>query len=229
MTFDQADFEIRCEWGLRGLRALAPVSDVVIIVDVLSFSTALDVATSRGAADLSLTRCSSDTVRRREARGAFRYRPRRCNRSKPGTRLVLPSPNGAALAFSANHPIVLAACLRNATRRRGARRPLGHDRRGDSGRRNLGHGRPSAVRRRPGRRRRTSSRPFAAGSLLKRNSRRPRSHSSANIFRQCCAIAVPGGNCIERGYAMDVEIAAQLDVSRNVPRMTDRAFTGVRV
>ena len=48
MIFDQAEFEVRCEWGLRGLKELAPVSDIVVIVDVLSFSTALDVATARG-------------------------------------------------------------------------------------------------------------------------------------------------------------------------------------
>jgi len=44
MTFDQTAYRLRCEWGLRGLRELAPVSDVVIIVDVLSFTTALDIA-----------------------------------------------------------------------------------------------------------------------------------------------------------------------------------------
>lgn len=34
--FDQADFEVRCEWGLQGVLQLAPISDVVVIVDVLS-------------------------------------------------------------------------------------------------------------------------------------------------------------------------------------------------
>jgi hypothetical protein len=31
MFYDQANYVIRCEWGLRGLEALAPGSDVVII------------------------------------------------------------------------------------------------------------------------------------------------------------------------------------------------------
>jgi 2-phosphosulfolactate phosphatase len=47
VTFDQSEFEIRCEWSRNGLETLAPISDVVIIVDVLSFSTAVDVALGR--------------------------------------------------------------------------------------------------------------------------------------------------------------------------------------
>ena len=42
MFYDQAEFDIRCEWGIEGLEKLAIISDVVIIVDVLSFSTCVD-------------------------------------------------------------------------------------------------------------------------------------------------------------------------------------------
>ena len=44
MYFDQAEYDLRCEWGMQGLLALAPDSDAVVIVDVLSFSTAVDIA-----------------------------------------------------------------------------------------------------------------------------------------------------------------------------------------
>ena len=37
MTFDQQEFDIRCEWGEQGVAHLAPISDVCIIVDILSF------------------------------------------------------------------------------------------------------------------------------------------------------------------------------------------------
>ena len=45
----QGEFDIRCEWGLHGVQTLAPVSDVVVIVDVLSFTTCVDIAAANGA------------------------------------------------------------------------------------------------------------------------------------------------------------------------------------
>ncbi|MDK2407620.1 hypothetical protein QHH11_00605 [Aphanizomenon sp. PH219] len=45
MTFyNQSNFEIRCEWGKKGVEQLAIISDVVIIVDILSFSTCIEIA-----------------------------------------------------------------------------------------------------------------------------------------------------------------------------------------
>ncbi len=49
MYFEQNDFEIKCEWGKQGVLQLASVSDVIVIVDVLSFSTCIEIANSRGA------------------------------------------------------------------------------------------------------------------------------------------------------------------------------------
>ena len=47
---DPRKFRIRFEWGPQGVACLAPASDAVVIVDVLSFSTAVVVAAARGAA-----------------------------------------------------------------------------------------------------------------------------------------------------------------------------------
>ena len=45
--FTQKDWISRCEWGCEAVNALAP-ADVIIVVDVFSFGTCVDVAVSRG-------------------------------------------------------------------------------------------------------------------------------------------------------------------------------------
>ncbi|PMB27788.1 hypothetical protein CEN47_14835 [Fischerella thermalis CCMEE 5319] len=49
MIFNQSEFYRRCEWGYHGVIQLAPTSNVVVIFDVLSFSTSGEIATSNGA------------------------------------------------------------------------------------------------------------------------------------------------------------------------------------
>jgi 2-phosphosulfolactate phosphatase len=52
-------------------------------------------------------------------------------------------------------------------------------------------------------------------------------------FRGCLSQALrasgSGRELIERGYRMDVEIAAELNVSENVPRLVDRAFVAINI
>jgi 2-phosphosulfolactate phosphatase len=130
VKFDQADFQIRCEWGLPGLRELHPISDVLVIVDVLSFTTSIDIATARGGVIFPYPLKGESAADYASSIGAGMASPSRAPgfslspaslRSLPyGYRLVLPSPNGAALSFAVDQfktrqPTVLAACLRNAT------------------------------------------------------------------------------------------------------------------
>jgi 2-phosphosulfolactate phosphatase len=41
--------KVVCEWGLQGIQAWAATASAFVIVDVLSFSTAVGVAVERGA------------------------------------------------------------------------------------------------------------------------------------------------------------------------------------
>lgn len=45
--FDQHRYQVRLDWGLDGLRRLAP-ADIVVVVDVLRFSTSTTAALERG-------------------------------------------------------------------------------------------------------------------------------------------------------------------------------------
>jgi 2-phosphosulfolactate phosphatase len=123
MNFDQADFEVRCEWGEKGILQLAPISDVVVIIDVLSFSTCIDIANSRGAIvfpyqwkdESAQTFAQSIGAELADKRGGSRYSlsPASLLSIGQGTRLVLPSPNGSSLSLATAATPTLTGCLRN--------------------------------------------------------------------------------------------------------------------
>lgn len=52
MFYDQSDSPLRFEWGEAAIQYLAPLCQAVVIMGVLSFSTAVDVALGRGASVL---------------------------------------------------------------------------------------------------------------------------------------------------------------------------------
>ena len=97
---------------------------MVVIVDVLSFSTCVDIATVNGAAVFPY-RFNDDSARNyAQARGALLAGPRgsACEYSlsptglldiPAGARLVLPSPNGSTLSLATGATPTLAGCLRN--------------------------------------------------------------------------------------------------------------------
>lgn len=118
-------------WGPSGLRDLAPRSDVLVVVDVLRFTTAVDVAVARGASvypyrwhDGSEAAYAAELGAELAVKGfevddahPWSLSPVGLSRIPSATRLVLPSPNGAALAFAAREAgvdTVVAGCLRNA-------------------------------------------------------------------------------------------------------------------
>lgn len=121
-------FAYQFEWGLDGVAALAPGCDVIVVVDVLRFTTAVSVAVEAGAIVLPFTwdddravehaaRCEAVLAGRGRGGGPS-LSPTDLASVPAGTRIVLPSPNGAAIAIAAieaGTPFVLAGSLRNAT------------------------------------------------------------------------------------------------------------------
>jgi len=125
MLLDQAEHDLRCEWGLQGLLRLSAISDAVIVVDILSFSTAVDIVVARGAFVLPCRWKDDSAVRfaaekhayiasDRRSRDTYSLSPASLQTIPAGPALVLPSPNGSTLCLSANSVPTFTACFRNA-------------------------------------------------------------------------------------------------------------------
>jgi len=115
------------EWGLTGVAKAAARDDIIVIVDVMSFSTATTMAVAHGAtiipchpqdnpAGLSASMQAELAVKRSQVpkMGRYSLSPRTYENSKPGMRLVLPSPNGSAccrLAAQSKRPVIIGALI----------------------------------------------------------------------------------------------------------------------
>jgi 2-phosphosulfolactate phosphatase len=122
----QEGYSVRFEWGAAGASRLAPSADVVVVVDVLRFTTAVDVAVSRGAEVFPYRWRDASATAFAQSRGAEladgsrpdgpSLSPARLASLARGDRVVLPSPNGSTCCVIASEQgaEVVAACLRNA-------------------------------------------------------------------------------------------------------------------
>jgi 2-phosphosulfolactate phosphatase len=116
--------KVDCEWGLQAAKRITVGADVAVVVDVLSFSTAIDIAVSRGARVFPYARrdeglaafarsVDAEPAGRRGG-GQYSLSPACYLEIRPGTRVVLPSVNGGAITRAVASARVLAGCLRNA-------------------------------------------------------------------------------------------------------------------
>jgi 2-phosphosulfolactate phosphatase len=222
-----------CEWGLQGLRQLAPTSSVIVIVDVLSFSTCVEVAASRGATIFPY-RWKDKTALSyaKSVQAELASFDRRSNQPSLSpssllnlpakSRLVLPSPNGATLSLETGNAITIAACLRNAV----AVAEYVQSRQTNVAVIPAGERWPDG-----------SLRPaiedwLAAGAVLSHltGSLSPEAEAAVAAFHNCSDLqralcqSASGQELIERGFEADVELAAQLNVSCCVPILNNSAF-----
>lgn len=101
---------VHVEWGATGASALAEHCSVVVVCDLLSFSTTVSVATARGVIVVPRTWRDAN-----ESGRPALLSPAAMSRVERGSRVVLPSPNGATVcvAAAACGAQVVAGCLRN--------------------------------------------------------------------------------------------------------------------
>jgi 2-phosphosulfolactate phosphatase len=123
----QGTAAVRFEWGPTGAKMLSEKDGCLVVIDVLSFTTAVTVAARRGIAVLPYRLSDPGAEAFAAAHGAeLAVRRRDASKDHPWSlspaalagapftpRLVLPSPNGSAIAAAADG-VVVAACLRNA-------------------------------------------------------------------------------------------------------------------
>ena len=233
MTPDQSEFDLRFEWGTRGVEMLAPVSDAVVIVDVLTFSTAVSVAAARGAAVFPYRWNDGTAAEYAESRDALLAAPRGEGRYSlspgslmtlpAGSRIVLPSPNGATLSLATGSTPTFAGCLRNARATAAAARSCGPriaviacGERWPSG--DL---RPSLEDH------------IGAGAVLAHldGNASPEGAAAVSIFEaarsrlpEMMRACVSGKELIDWGYEDDVAVAAELNRDDVAPRLRDDAY-----
>ena len=126
----QHEGRVRFDWGPVGAEAIVAGADLAVVVDVLSFTTAVTVAVERGIEVLPYRWRDASAAAYAEAHGAtlavgrsvgewtgaVSLSPPSIARAEGVRRLVLPSPNGSTIAVSLadTGATVVAACLRNA-------------------------------------------------------------------------------------------------------------------
>jgi 2-phosphosulfolactate phosphatase len=123
----QAGASVRLEWGPAAVEHLAGDVDCVVVVDVMSFSTCVDVAVVRrarvypyawrdaGAHAFARERGAEVASIERRLAGGWSLSPGSLRTVPAGLKLVLPSPNGSAIAFQARDRGAAVFCggLRN--------------------------------------------------------------------------------------------------------------------
>ena len=241
MYFDQGSFDIRCEWGEEGLQELLPGSRAVVIVDVLSFSTSVDIVAGNGAlvypyrtkdhsaAAYARSRDAllANTTREFEG-GGYSLSPSSLVGIPAGTALVLPSPNGSTLSLSTGDTPTFAGCLRNATALAGILRRYG------TGISII----PAGERWKEQQTLRPAIEDLVgAGAVIHalEGSRSPEAETAASAFAafrddlpSVIGASGSGKELIGRGFEKDVRLAAALDASDSVPVLMDGAYRSSR-
>ncbi|MBP2334152.1 2-phosphosulfolactate phosphatase [Saccharothrix coeruleofusca] len=230
--FGQQGSRVRLEWGGEGVAALGEQCAVLVVVDVLSFSTAVDVAVGRGAEVRPVTWSDRAAV----PPSRWNLRPSSLVDVPAGAVVELPSPNGATLCGLAagTGATVLVGCLRNAeavARAAGAiagDRPIGVVPAGER------WGVGIAADASGGPLRPSAEDLLGAGavvaSLREHGPLSVEADLAAGVFERAAvaeflAGCVSGRELAAAGHAADVALAGEVGASRAVPVLADGVLT----
>jgi 2-phosphosulfolactate phosphatase len=231
----QGTYDVRFEWGTAGAHSLSADSDVVIVVDVLRFTTAVEAANASGVTVYPCRWKDERASEMAESVGALladssdpdgpSLSPRSLARLSRGSKVVLPSPNGAtcSLTASASGAMVMAACLRNA--RAVAERAL------------RDHATITVIacgeRWPDGSLRPSIEDLVGAGAVISwlPGNRSPEADTAASVFSSAArrlgdlmAACASGREALAMGWIDDLRYASELDVSDIVPALIDGAY-----
>ena len=239
MVFDQIEYDVRTEWGLMGVEILSPVSNVIILVDVLSFSTSVDVAVNKGAkvfpfpcnnetaADFALSMNAVLAENNRLAVGKFSLSPSSLINIPENTRLVLPSPNGSSLSLSTGTTLTLCGCFRNARAVAEFAMSIG----------NLISVIPAGEKWHDGSLRYAVEDLAGAGAIISflKSNLSPESRSALAVYKSIetelkeqIKNCVSGKELISRGFEIDIDLALELNVSNCVPALVCGAYMDLK-
>ena len=234
MIYDQAEFDLRCEWGVQGVSQLAPISDVIIIIDVLSFSTATEIATNNGAIiypyqwrdDSAIDYAKSvnaELSKGRWHKEGYSLSPASLTKIPAKTKLVIPSPNGSTLTLLTGETPTIAGCLRNPEAVAKFAQKYGHKIAVI----------PAGEKWEDGTLRPAFEDLIGAGAILSflDGSLSPEAETAVATFhafkndllaylKKCSS----GKELIAKGYELDVELAADFNVSDCVPFFQENAY-----
>jgi 2-phosphosulfolactate phosphatase len=231
----QRPYRARFDWGPEGARASGAGADAVVVVDVLSFSTAVEITLSRRGTVVPMRWSDRDRADEVAARlgglatagpgpRTYTLSPTSVLEVPEGTTLVIPSPNGATVTLDAADlgATVLCGCLRNASAVAEAA---------------LGIGSTISViaageRWPTGALRPAIEDALGAGAILARlpqDGMSAEARAAATLFRSSAVpeLVLGGATAGElrasRGDA-DAAVAAEIDVSETVPILVDGAY-----
>ena len=237
MIYNQQEFDIKLEWGIHGVEELAPISDVIILVDILSFSTCVDIATNNGAIiypyrwkdgtaiDYAISLGAELADFERKFADGYSLSPTSLINIQPQTKLVLPSPNGSTLSLATKTTPTLCGCLRNAAA---------------VAKYAMSFGKKISIVPAGEQWEDISLRPafedlIGAGAIISylRGDLSPESKTALSVFEELKTNLLKeikhcssGKELTDRGFEKDIDLACDFNISDNIPCLIGKAYVG---